>query len=276
METLFGLRFRRKACEPNVRRRSSVSLPASKARRRSSVGLPSAGLAHRRRSSVQLQTSNVQAGVRRGHFTRRRSSGATACLTPRFAIRRRQAAKHRGIHAQLLGPSLLLASVVQMSEDHEREDKSVEEYSSFSDSECSQEEHRQAGMDLEMESDKSLTWLAQGLLAGESIQPRPLIRAPRCLRRNSSHLLPAEAVYRSPASSGLYGRYRRTSQAHRLPDVGGLWAGRRNSIAARGSVALYRTSSPCWPDLSLSHTQQGTYYNPQIDTWNGFLSYVEP
>uniref|UniRef100_A0A673ICK9 Diacylglycerol kinase n=1 Tax=Sinocyclocheilus rhinocerous TaxID=307959 RepID=A0A673ICK9_9TELE len=116
MDTLFGLHFRRKACEPSGPRLSSVSLPASKARRRSSVGLPSAGLAQRRRSSSQLQTSNVPTGViqhRRGHFTRRRSSGATACLTPRFAIRRRQAAKHRSIHAQLLGPSLLLASVVK-------------------------------------------------------------------------------------------------------------------------------------------------------------------
>ncbi|XP_016099669.1 diacylglycerol kinase zeta isoform X2 [Sinocyclocheilus grahami] len=275
MDALFGLRFRRKACEPSGHRCSSVSLPVSKARRRSSVGLPSAGLAQRRRSSSQLQTSNVPTGViqhRRGHFTRRRSSGATACLTPRFAIRRRQAAKHRSIYAQLLGPSLLLASVVQMSEDHETENKSAEEYSSLSDSDCSQEEHKQAGMDLESESDKCMTWLAQGVLAGKSIQPRPLIRAPRCLRRNSSHLLPAEAVYRSPASYGLYGRYRRTSQAQGLSNVGGLWAGRRNSLAARGSVELYRTSSPCWTDLGLSPTLQETYYNPQIDTWSAFLS----
>uniref|UniRef100_A0A8C2L010 Diacylglycerol kinase n=1 Tax=Cyprinus carpio TaxID=7962 RepID=A0A8C2L010_CYPCA len=91
-------------------------------------------------------------------------------------------------------------------------------------------------------------------MPGESIQPRPLIRAPRCLRRNSSHLLPAEAVYRSPASYGLYGRYRRTSQAQDLFNVGGLWAGKRNSLAGPGSVALYGTSSPCWTDLPLSHT----------------------
>uniref|UniRef100_A0A8C2K267 Diacylglycerol kinase n=1 Tax=Cyprinus carpio TaxID=7962 RepID=A0A8C2K267_CYPCA len=230
MDALFGLRFRRKACEPSRPRRSSVSLPASKARRRSSVGLPSAVLAQRRRSSTQLQTSNMPTGViqhKRGHFTRRRSSGATACLTPRFAIRRRQAAKHHSIHAQLLGPSLLLASVVQMSEDHETDNK-------------------------KSESDECMTWLAQGLMPGESIQPRPLIRAPRCLRRNSSHLLPAEAVYRSPASYGLYGRYRRTSQAQGLSNLGGLWAGKRNSLAPRGSVE--------------------TYYNPQIDTWSAFLS----
>uniref|UniRef100_A0A8C1EN49 Diacylglycerol kinase n=1 Tax=Cyprinus carpio carpio TaxID=630221 RepID=A0A8C1EN49_CYPCA len=274
MDTLFGLRFRRKACEPSRPRRSSVSVPASKARRRSSTGLPSACLAQRRRSSAQLQTSNMQGILhrRRGHFTRRRSSSATACLTPRFAIRRRQAAKHHNIQEQLLGPSLFLASMVQMSEDHETENKSGEEYSSLSDSDCSQEEHTQAGMDLELESDKCMTGLAEGWMPGESIQPRPLIRAPRCLRRNSSHLLPAEAVYRSPASYGLYGRYRRTSQAQDLFNVGGLWAGKRNSLAGPGSVALYRTSSPCWTDLPLSHTLQETDYNPQIDTWSEFLS----
>uniref|UniRef100_A0A8C1Q7B1 Diacylglycerol kinase n=1 Tax=Cyprinus carpio TaxID=7962 RepID=A0A8C1Q7B1_CYPCA len=274
MDTLFGLRFRRKACEPSRPRRSSVSVPASKARRRSSTGLPSACLAQRRRSSAQLQTSNMQGILhrRRGHFTRRRSSSATACLTPRFAIRRRQAAKHHNIQEQLLGPSLFLASMVQMSEDHETENKSGEEYSSLSDSDCSQEEHTQAGMDLELESDKCMTGLAEGWMPGESIQPRPLIRAPRCLRRNSSHLLPAEAVYRSPASYGLYGRYRRTSQAQDLFNVGGLWAGKRNSLAGPGSVALYGTSSPCWTDLPLSHTLQETDYNPQIDTWSEFLS----
>ncbi|XP_056609833.1 diacylglycerol kinase zeta isoform X3 [Triplophysa dalaica] len=270
METFFGLRFRRKASDPSRRRRSVVSIPASKARRRSSVGLPSAGLAQRRRSSTQLQISDVQAVAlqhRRGHFARRRSSGATACLTPRFSIRRRQAAKHRSIHAQLLGPSLLLASVVQMSnksQDPEMDDKSAEEY--FSDSDDSQEEQEQEGVDLETESEKCRTWFAQGLVTGESIQPRPLIRAPRCLRRNSSHLLPAEAVYRSPAFYGVYGRYRRTSQA------GGLWTGRRSSATARGSVALYRKRSTFCPDFTLSHALQGTYYNPQTDTWSGFLS----
>ncbi|XP_051951976.1 diacylglycerol kinase zeta-like isoform X2 [Xyrauchen texanus] len=276
MDKFFGLRFRRKASQPGRCRRSSVSLPVSKARRRSSVGLPSTCLTQRRRSSAQLhgglQTSHVQAEFlkrRRGKFARKKSSGATACQTPRFSIRRRQATKHHSIHAQLLGPSLLLASLVQMSDDHETEDKSVEEYSSASDSDCSQEEQEPAEMDLE--SDKDLTWLAQGLLAGESIQPRPLIRAPRCLRRNSSHLLPAEAVYRSPASYGLYGHYRRTSQGQGLYNVGGVWARKQNSFT-RGLVALYRKGSSGWPDLTLSHTLQGTFYNPQTDTWSGFLS----
>uniref|UniRef100_A0A8C2K3A8 Diacylglycerol kinase n=1 Tax=Cyprinus carpio TaxID=7962 RepID=A0A8C2K3A8_CYPCA len=51
-----------------------------------------------------------------------------------------------------------------MSEDHETDNKSAEEYSSLSDSDCSQEEHKQALMDLESESDECMTWLAQGLM----------------------------------------------------------------------------------------------------------------
>ncbi|TRY85769.1 hypothetical protein DNTS_014580 [Danionella cerebrum] len=272
MNTLFSLRFRRKTGDSNGHRRSSASLPASKARRRSSVGLPSAVLTQRRRSSAHLHTSPVQTGLvqhRRGHFSRRRSSGATACMTPRFTIRRRQAAKHRSIHAQLLGPSLLLASLVQMSDDHKAEDKSAEEYSSLSDSDCSQEEQE---MDVQTEPDKCLSWLAQGLLAGDSIQPRSLIRAPRCLRRTSSHLLPADAVYQSPGSYGVYGRYRRTSQGQGVSYTGGLWARRRSSLAGRGSLAVYRMSPHWLSEYGLAHPLQGTYYNPQIDTWSGFLS----
>uniref|UniRef100_A0A8C2X765 Diacylglycerol kinase n=1 Tax=Cyclopterus lumpus TaxID=8103 RepID=A0A8C2X765_CYCLU len=51
----------------------------------------------------------------------------------------------------------------------------------------------------------------------ENITPRPLLRPPRCLRRNSSHLLPADSVFRSSDGYGVYGRYnsRRSSQVHR-------------------------------------------------------------
>uniref|UniRef100_A0A673XAY5 Diacylglycerol kinase n=1 Tax=Salmo trutta TaxID=8032 RepID=A0A673XAY5_SALTR len=54
---------------------------------------------------------------------------------------------------------------------------------------------------------------------GDWNQSRPLIRAPRCLRRNSSHLLPAEAVHRSRAAYGVHGRYRRSSQLRRPSTV---------------------------------------------------------
>uniref|UniRef100_A0A8B9HBP3 Diacylglycerol kinase n=1 Tax=Astyanax mexicanus TaxID=7994 RepID=A0A8B9HBP3_ASTMX len=108
-----------------------------------------------------------------------------------------------------------------------------------------------------------------------SLQPRPIIRAPRCLRRNSSHLLPADAVYHSPAYYGLYGRYRRNSQVWRTANVavGGVWAGRRTSVASRrGSGTNYRKLSPWWSDAGLAGALQGTYYDPQTDTWSGFLS----
>uniref|UniRef100_A0AAQ5ZSZ7 Diacylglycerol kinase n=1 Tax=Amphiprion ocellaris TaxID=80972 RepID=A0AAQ5ZSZ7_AMPOC len=42
----------------------------------------------------------------------------------------------------------------------------------------------------------------------EASQARPLLRPPRCLRRNSSHLLPADSVFQnSQAASGVYGQY---------------------------------------------------------------------
>lgn len=292
MDTFFRRHFRRKVREPGARRRSSVAVPTSKARRRSSVGLPSVGLAQRRRSSVQIQAALLAAGghsggplvrdlVRGRRFARRRSSGATACLTPRFSLRRRRAAKHRSIHAQLLGPSLLLASVVQMSEEREGgegEDSEGGQSSSPSDegsqSDGSWEDPDEPAADPNVEADPSPSWLAESLV-GDSLQPRPIIRAPRCLRRNSSHLLPAEAVYRSPGYYGLYGRYRRNSQVWRTANagLGRVRGGRRSS--RKGSLTNYWKFSTLWPEAGLAGVLQGTYYNPQTDTWNGFLSYVQ-
>uniref|UniRef100_A0A4W5MPE8 Diacylglycerol kinase n=1 Tax=Hucho hucho TaxID=62062 RepID=A0A4W5MPE8_9TELE len=118
----------------------------------------------------------------------------------------------------------------------------------------------------------------------ESIQSRPLIRAPRCLRRNSSHLLPAEAVHRSRAAYGVHGRYRRSSQLRRPSTISNsAWQGRlvpapnrRSSIVARhSSRSLYRNCSACWKPRgrreSLSPLQ-GTYYDPRLETWSGFVS----
>uniref|UniRef100_A0A674BLE9 Diacylglycerol kinase n=2 Tax=Salmo trutta TaxID=8032 RepID=A0A674BLE9_SALTR len=117
MDTFFRRHFKRK--ETGLRdedeaeldyccsnRRPSVAVPTSKARRRSRVGLPSAVLAQRRRSSVQLQglPSHV----------RRRSSTTTLSMNPRFAVRHR---KLRTIDTHLLGPSMLLASLIQMTEE---------------------------------------------------------------------------------------------------------------------------------------------------------------
>ncbi|XP_036399951.1 diacylglycerol kinase zeta-like isoform X2 [Megalops cyprinoides] len=335
MDTFFRRHFKRKEAggasggggpEYCRHRRPSVAVPTSKARRRSSAGLPSAILTQRRRSSVQAQgilpvtRGRCPGGDRlgKGHYSRRRSSTTTPSLNPRFAVRRRQAGKLRTIDTHLLGPSMLLASLIQMTEEDESEAPSTGEPQeqrkghkgsrSFSDSDsdgnsqCSSSESEESESehsgpdgwsevevsDREFE-DTSLWWskdVSRGAAAG-SIQPRPLIRAPRCLRRNSSHLLPAEAVYYGKSSYGLYGRYRRTSQGRRrvstISKAGSPWPGRgvplpsrRNSVAARrASLSLYRNCSACWRPPgrrgSLSPLQ-GTYYDPQLDTWSGFLS----
>lgn len=242
MDTFFRRHFRGKCRQAIRRRHTSVAVPASKVRRRSSAGLPSTDLMQRRRSSVQLQANAVV----------HKSSAATQ----QNAIMQ----KHCCIPAQLLGPSLLLASVIQMSEKKEIEEGGEGGHSTASDSQSNSSWEDPE----ETEVEPCASWLTQSMLIAERIQPRPFIRAPRCLRRNSSHLLPAEAVYHSPGYHGLYGRYRRNSQAWRSADVGVgyAWAGRRSSVATRA----YRMGSPWW---------QGMYYNPESDTWSGFLSYVK-
>lgn len=242
MDTFFRRHFRGKCREACRRRRTSMAVPASKVRRRSSAGLPSADLMQRRRSSVQLQTNVV---VHKSSAVPQKNTNMQ---------------KHCSVPAQLLGPSLLLASVIQMSEKKEIDEgnEGVQSSTSDSQSNSSWEEPE------ESEVEPCASWLTQSMLIAESIQPRPFIRAPRCLRRNSSHLLPAEAVYRSPGYYGLYGHYRRNSQAWRVANVGmgPAWAGKRSPVAAQA----YRMSSPWW---------QGVYYNPETDTWSGFLSYVK-
>ncbi|XP_076143757.1 diacylglycerol kinase zeta isoform X1 [Alosa pseudoharengus] len=318
MDMFFRRHFRRKL-DPCRCHRPSVAVPASKARRRSSVGLASVGLTHRRRSSLGLPGPGASMGhhrpsppqasggkmLRRQHMARRRSSATTTtCLTPRFSVRRRRAAKLRTIDTHLLGPSMLLASLVQMSEEKEAiqpvDEAETEEgleddassasgFESLGGSSSDFEEEADHCLDRQTESTSWRDWeLLHGLeaTAAEGIQPRPLIRAPRCLRRNSSHLLPADAVYHTRTSYGLYGRYRRSSQARQpsfSPYSAGLWqgktglaAGRRNSVTGRrGSTSLHGNCSACWRlsgrRESLSHLQC-TYYDPSVETWSGFLS----
>lgn len=282
-------------------------------RRRSSAGLASSS--HRRRSSARLQgvlqDSGEQCFQREGpfprtrHQARRRSSTTTFCVHPRFSVRRRRAARLRTIDPHLLGPSMLLASLVQMSPDKETEEQteddwgSGEEGSETSLSSCSESE-RGNGCDSggvasgnereepEEERQRSM-WLKWEELSVpmSSIQPRPLIRAPRCLRRNSSHLLPAEAVYRSRATCGVYGRYRRASQVYRpssgyktspRPSAGPQ--GRRQPSLSSPSLSspnLYHCS-PYWREAGRRDSLgllPRTYYDPRLDTWTTFISYVD-
>ncbi|XP_070986089.1 diacylglycerol kinase zeta-like isoform X5 [Oncorhynchus clarkii lewisi] len=307
------------------RRRSSVGLQSGYVgRRSSSVGLACAAHQQRRRSSEVQGLPHCYYGggqlVRTRYYTRRRSSTTMACVNPRFSVRRRRAAKLRTIDTQLLGPSMLLASLVQMSAEQQRAPgaqggegasgegtESCPSSSCCSDSEgdsCSQREcsTRSEGSGSEQEGteasssssypegERTSPWQdwnqahSMAALTMESIQSRPLIRAPRCLRRNSSHLLPAEAVHRSRAAYGVHGHYRRSSQLRRPSTISNsAWQGRlvpapsrRSSIVARhSSRSLYRNCSACWKPRgrreSLSPLQ-GTYYDPRLETWSGFVS----
>ncbi|XP_055754969.1 diacylglycerol kinase zeta-like isoform X5 [Salvelinus fontinalis] len=308
------------------RRRSSVGLPSGYVgRRSSSVGLACAAHQQRRRSSEVQGLPHCYYGggqlVSTRYYTRRRSSTTMACVNPRFSVRRRQAAKLRTIDTQLLGPSMLLASLVQMSAEQQRAPgaqggegaseegtESCPSSSCCSESEgdsCSQREcsTRSEGSGSEQEGteassssssypegERTSPWQdwnqahSMAALTMESIQSRPLIRAPRCLRRNSSHLLPAEAVHRSRAAYGVHGRYRRSSQLRRPSTISNsAWQGRlvpapsrRSSIVARhSSRSLYRNCSACWKPRgrreSLSPLQ-GIYYDPRLETWSGFVS----
>ncbi|KAK1161783.1 hypothetical protein AOXY_G19423 [Acipenser oxyrinchus oxyrinchus] len=341
MDTFFRRHFKRKNVASCVNvtnycrhRRPSVAVPSSKARRRSSAGLPSANLMQRRRSSVQIQGLPLGAASRcpggralRERSARRRSSTTTTtthCLNPRFAMRRKRGVRLRTIDTHLLGPSMLLASLIQMTEEDESSsapagEGQVElrrEEPSHSDSEgdspCSScgsdrdaDDSKRSSVhdswseisvsDREFE-DSAVAW-PEALDPCHSLRnSKPLIRAPRCLRRNSSHL-PAEAGYYRTTSYGLYRKYPRTSQRRHsngslilggrrisaVSKAGSPWPGRgvplpsrRSSVAARrASVSLYRNCSPCWRHStrrsSLSPLQ-GCYYDPRHETWSGFLS----
>ncbi|XP_029622870.1 diacylglycerol kinase zeta isoform X3 [Salmo trutta] len=303
------------------RRRSSVGLPSGcVGRRTSSVGLACAAHQQRRRSSDVQGLPHCYYGggqlVKTRYYTRRRSSTTMVCVNPRFSVRRRQAAKLRTIDTQLLGPSMLLASLVQMSAEQQRapgaqggegasgegtescpsssccsesegDSCSQRECSTRSEGSGSEREGTEASSSSYPEGERTSPWQdwnqahSMAALTMESIQSRPLIRAPRCLRRNSSHLLPAEAVHRSRAAYGVHGRYRRSSQLRRPSTVSNSARlvpapSRRSSIVARySSRSLYRNCSACWKPRgrreSLSPLQ-GTYYDPRLETWSGFVS----
>ncbi|XP_019908988.2 diacylglycerol kinase zeta isoform X3 [Esox lucius] len=326
MDTFFRRHFKLKGANQKW---PVVAVPASKARRRSSVGMPSAGLVHRRRSSVGLppitptQRRRSSTGLsclarqqrrpsggqlaRTQYQARRRSSTTMTCVHPRFSVRRRRAARLRTIDPHLLGPSMLLASLVQMSEEEKRGEWGSEAasgdvtescLSSSSSSSCccsesdgdscsqSEDSTGSEGSESEWEEPEESSpshslWQdrahSMAALTVQSLQTRPLIRAPRCLRRNSSHLLPADAVHRGRTSSGVHGFYRRSSQYRRASAVSnGGKQRRRSSIAARRfSSSLYRNCPPCWRPNgrreSLSPLQ-GPYYDPRLESWSGFLS----
>ncbi|XP_007235211.3 diacylglycerol kinase zeta isoform X1 [Astyanax mexicanus] len=312
MDTFFRRHFRRKEAglpRPNGEdpehcrmRRPSVAVPTSRARRRSSVGLPSAMLAQRRRSSVQLHSlpHTVPSRSVKNGSARRRSSTTTPGANPRFAVRRKKASKLRNIDTHLLGPSMLLASLIQMTEEEEEVRDSPIEQEEFkgppptsricSDPLLSEGDSESDNLSFTAESDESqdsetyedsLTeedsseWefknssilcqrdcLPLGVVV-ERVQAHPLIRVPRCLRRNSSHLGHPE--------TGPQGRYCRSSQRRRrrristISKAGSPWPG-------RGVPLPSRRNSTCL-HAHISHNQlMGAHYDPRLESWSGFLS----
>ncbi|XP_051545820.1 uncharacterized protein LOC127435994 [Myxocyprinus asiaticus] len=316
MDTFFRRHFKRKetrepahdghVSEACRHRRPSIAVPTGRARRRSSVGLPSTALAQRRRSSVQLHslpriTATQPAKKSKG---RRRSSTTTPKASPRFAIRKK-VGKLSNIDTHLLGPSMLLASLIQMTEEEEEEEEdnsplpgqvelkgSSLKFKSHidvlfsegdsdsvdfrSDSEESRHsEHCKERLEDADVSDweiKESTILCQQdclplTVVAERVQAQPLIRVPRCLRRNSSHY--------GHADPGSHGRYCRSSQRRRrrrvstISKAGSPWPGRGLPLPNQRSSTCYRGQASFSPLL-------GACYDPRLETWSGFLSYVKP
>lgn len=138
MDTFFKRHFRKKPtpppsetfCPPTLRR-CSVVITTGKARRRSSAGLASTTLSMQRRCSVTqapaLPLGSATPGRGGKRDGRRRSSTTTPGLSPRFAVQKRRQGKLHCIDRQLLGPSMLLASLIQMKKEPETKEENSDE-----------------------------------------------------------------------------------------------------------------------------------------------------
>ncbi|XP_071318214.1 diacylglycerol kinase zeta-like isoform X3 [Trachinotus anak] len=333
MDTFFRRHFKRKEAALQVeaeatpcrQRRPSVAIPTSKARRRSSVGLPSSSLTRRRRSSVQLQGGLPCAGGGRlaktkhtrlaGH-ARRRSSTTTPSLNPRFAVCRKKVGKLRTIDTHLLGPSMLLASLIQMAEEEEGlgvglpageqqvevrggttnrrmfsrssslhsdgDDDSAED-SSGNDSQ-SEASHLSEAEQLAEEEDEASCSSDRHLSPSSSpcsstlevmrktpqlpSPSRPLIRAPRCLRRNSSHVYAGD--------SAPYSRHRASSQRRRrkistISKAGSPWPGRGPPLPSRRR-SVYYLNHPAFYRGPGALSPLGAHdYDSRLESWSTCL-----
>lgn len=211
METFFRRHFGRKG----PRRASVVAVPTGKARRRSQAGLPSALLAQRRRGSGSPLPAFSCLGQPQHPGPRRRSSTTPPCLSPRFAVQTKRGGRARAIDAQLVGPSILLASLIPTGEEG---DGAPRTDSSGSES----PEDGGVGAVSGVKRGRRERWAEERWLAMlprlQPLQAGLLSRGPRCLRRASSHRLPTEFMY-GRATYGLPGRYRRLSQRRRSSDA---------------------------------------------------------
>ncbi|XP_037307300.2 diacylglycerol kinase zeta isoform X1 [Pungitius pungitius] len=323
MDTFFRRHFKRKEAalpaggdsNSAPQRRPGVAVPTSKARRRSNAGLPSSSLNQRRRPSVQLPEAPPFAGGGRlaraarhnrwaGHV-RRRSSTTTPNLNPRFAVSRRKVGKLRTIDTHLLGPSMLLASLIQMAEEEEEEgeggegeglpakeqqvevragasssrmfsrssslhsngDESSINYSIDGQSEAGQLSEAEQLEEEEDDVAYSSRFSSFGPGRREAPRPppasRPLIRPPRCLRRNSSQLF-------SEDGSAPLGRHRASGQRRRISTIskaGSPWPGRGPPLPNRRSSVHYLNH----PAFYRGPGALSLLGDPHLESWSCFL-----
>ncbi|TNN83274.1 Diacylglycerol kinase zeta [Liparis tanakae] len=342
MDTFFRRHFKKKEAAPPAaaevksvhQRRPSVAIPTSKARRRSNAGLPSSTLSQRRRPSVQLQGAPPRAREGRsaktarqnrwaGHV-RRRSSTTTPNLNPRFAVCRRKVGKLRTIDTHLLGPSMLLASLIQMEVEEEEEegeggeeeegegarlpageqqvevrggankgrmfprsgslhldgDDDSSDYSTANDSQSEASSPSEVEQLVE-EEEEDASWSHfysdpasssnQEVKRGTPQPPpasRPLIRAPRCLRRNSSQVFSGDAASFSRRRASSHRKRRRIST---ISKAGSPWPGRGPPLPSRRSSVLYLHP----PVLYRGPGALGPLGDSHLESWSSFLLYVD-
>lgn len=336
MDSFFRRHFKRKEVEgvqvkSCCQRRPSVAVPTSKARRRSSIGLPSSTLTRRRRTSVQLHGGLPGSGQFikmprqnrwMGH-SRRRSSTTNPGLNPRFSVSRRKVGKLRTIDTHLLGPSMLLASLIQMAEEEEEvgmtaglpadeqqvevrggannsrmfscssslhsvEDDDINNYSASNSSQSEGSQLSEAEQLAEEEDDVS--WTSDQHLAlsftpsSSSIAPegmanpppasstsRHLIRAPRCLRRNSSQVFLGDPATSSRHHVSTQRKRRRIST---ISKAGSPWPGRGSALPSRRS-SVYYLNHPAFCRGPGALSPLGPHsYESCLEKWSAFLLYV--
>lgn len=326
MDTFFRRHFKRKeaglqagaeatSCQ---QRRPSVAIPTSKARRRSSAGLPSSSLTQRRRSSVQIQGGLICAGggrlaktPRRSRWAgqgRRRSSTTTPSVNPRFAVCRRKVGKLRTIDTHLLGPSMLLASLIQMAEEEEDEEegfavglpageqqvevrggannrKLFSRSSSLhsdvddditddflKDSQSETESEQLAEVDDWCPDQSPCTSSSVVEVVSKAPQlsstSRPLIRAPRCLRRNSSCVLLGDSA---PYSRYHASRQRKRRRISTICKAGSPWPGRCPPLPSR-KASVYYLNHPAFYRGPGAVIPLGPHqYDSRLESWSAFL-----
>ncbi|TDH09972.1 hypothetical protein EPR50_G00092970 [Perca flavescens] len=283
MDTFFRRHFKRKDAAlqagaealPCNQRRPSVAVPTSKARRRSNAGLASCALAQRRRSSVVTLQGSAPLGAGGGRLAasagrsrwaghvRRRSSTTTPSLNPRFAVHRKKFGKLRTIDTHLLGPSMLLASLIQMAEEDEDEDRDEE----YEEEEPTREQQVEPPLPPPTAGAPEVVRGTAGPQSPPSA-PRSLIRTPRCLRRNSSQAPVGDAA--------PYGRRRASSQRKRrristISKAGSPWPGRGAPLPNRKSSAYFLQQPALCGALGPLGPLGARGYDSQLEIWSSFL-----